>query len=67
MKINVVAGGENRNPIEIETDDIADVTPEAMGDRRVGFRLDVLLHMKDGQIFRISPDQWEEIRRQLHP
>ena len=67
MRVNVVAGGQNRNPVEIETDDIVDVTPEVMGDRRVGFRLDVLLRMTDGQIFRIGPEQWEEIRSQLHP
>ena len=67
MKVNVAAGGQNQNPVEIETDDIEDVTTEVIGDGRVGFRLDVLVHTA-GQVLRISPEQWDKIRlKQRHP
>ena len=60
------AGGENHD-LDINTDCVEYVRYERLENDEGAHRTDAVLHMRDGQTFRINPAVWEAVRGSLVP
>lgn len=60
-RATIIAGGFNHDP-EIDTEDIAEITYEVVGDDESGRRTDGILHMSAGEEYRVSPETVTELK-----
>ena len=55
-----IAAGRHNHPVEINFDDILYVIYADVGEHP-DIRTDAMLHMRDGQEFRVDPEKWGRV------